>query len=222
MLVAIKSFEQREERNLYLRTESLLSCAGLMGYEKVYGFDIGNMNVLAQMEDVLWEDLIQSGMLEQSSEESGYRVSDLGQMILSMVCKPDAMVSIRNSIRGINRNVYIYHFYFLYIDEADGALSIDFLPNLEMSIGAYSRALEGIDEMKESEGDSDAMNGDREVTVFCESGDCFYNLVFKNSAIAEYSTENTSGQVELSEEDCTNEITGWILKRLKETEAQDE
>lgn len=207
---------------MFLRRDNLLSCAGLMGYKKVHGFDMGNMTVSTQMENVLWEDLLQSGMLEKSSEGSEYRISDLGQMILSMTCKPDIMVSIQNSLRGINRRLYIYHFYFLYIDEVDGALNIDFLPSLEILIGAYSRALEGIDEMEESDDSFDSLNMEREISILCECGDCFYNIIFKNSAKAEYSTEKTTGEKQFSEVNCTNEITGWILEKIKEKEVPDE
>lgn len=207
---------------MFLRRENLLSCAGLMGYEKVHGFDMSEVSISPQMEDVLWEELLSSGMLEKSPVGSGYRVSELGQMILAMVCKPDAMVTVHNSMRAINRKLYIYHFYFLYIDESDGVLNIDFLPSLEVSIGAYARALEGIDEMEESGDSSDRSDGDREISIFCESGEHFYSLLFRNSTEAEYKTENSSGKKVFSEENCTNEITAWILEKLKETEVRDE
>ncbi len=192
---------------MFLRKESFRALAGLMGFETVCGMEFQDREITDERARVLWDEMTEQKALEPADGET-WKISALGQMIVNMVTTPDVWIHAENRNTGLNRYLYFRNCYYLYVDEEQEILMIEFLPTLELVIGAYAMVLEGIDRADEK----------TDILVEGDSPRGELSIRFEGSAQAVREMDYQVEEILYTEESCTNEITGWILRGLKEVE----
>ena len=198
-------------KDLFITKDSFRICAGIMGYETVRGLEFDEKEFSEEREELLWEEMKEAGAIEQT-ENGPWKVSALMQMMVNMMTTPEVWLHAADRQTGMDRYFYFRDYYYLFVEEREGILSMEFLPRLELVIGAYAEVLEGINK------------ADEQTDIIIEGDSPKGELVirFAGSATAEREMDFQIDDVEYTEVSCTNEITGWILRGLEEVETDEQ
>jgi len=196
---------------LFITKESFRACAGIMGYASVRGMEFEENEISEERMEMLFAEMKDAEVLEPAGNGS-LRVSALMQMIVNMMTTPEVWLHAVNRKTGMDRYLYFRDYYYLLAGEKEGILSLQFLPTLELVIGAYAEVLEGID------------TADEETDILIEGDSPKGGLVirFDGSARAEREMDYLIEDIEYTEVSCTNEITGWLLRGLEEVEKDEQ
>lgn len=203
---------------LILKKELML-CLTARGYDDVPGFEDAAAP-LTQAEQVgVRERLLHHNLLETAEEEnSGYRFSAFGQVILDTVGKPDAWLEIRNSMTPVHRRIYIRDAFYVCAEEDKEMLLVSILPSLPLVIGGYASALKGPadNQMPLEEFEPAWESGQKVITLrVCCDGKALIMEVTDNG-IVKTTGNGTATFSSFSRETCTNAATMWLLNSLKE------
>lgn len=190
---------------MYLRKENLYIVAGLMGYEDLTGLDYTERDIDDSYAEVLWDELLDSGMLDFYDDEI-CKISDLGQYIINTIVNPEICIHIENRNSNKLRNIYIRDYRYMYVEETDNVISIDFLLTIDTIIGAVADA---IDTQSSLEPDF-SIEGSSDIDTF--------TIEFYKAPEGFRMQNGNSSVVDYSETDCLNDVTEWMFQMMKKGE----
>lgn len=196
---------------MFITKESFRACAGIMGFESIRGMEFEENEISEEKMEMLFAEMKDTEVLEPAGNGS-LKVSALMQMMINMMTTPEVWLHAVNRKTGMDRCLYFRDYYYLLVGEKKGILNMEFLPTLELVIGAYAEVLEGIDK------------ADDQTDILIEGDSPKGELVirFSGSARAVREMDYQIEDLEYTEVDCINEITGWILRGLEEVEKNEQ
>ena len=195
---------------MIISKENLLVAIELLGHNEVKGIKNDIKEIHDDKMEILWDELVREGMVDKNEAEM-WNFSPLGQMIVNLVTSPEIWFSIENSVKAQKRFFYIRNCYYLYVDECDHVMLLDFLPNLRLMIGAYAQMFEGLDDANVPQ-----------IHLIAEGNDNKFELFFDETNRAKRIVNGMINELTYTEETCTNELTQWLFRQLKEVNLNDE